>query len=386
MRSARGGTVFAWGILLPLLAACSDKSTSYSGRSVVLLDTARTVVLSDERHPLFGVVGAVFFGDEIVVANGGVHELLFYDRAGHLQRTVGRRGTGPGEFQRLEWIREVGSALFASDNLLQRVSEFTTEGDFVRSTNITPAEGYLFARAVGVFPDGTILVSASKRMSAARDGPLNFRDTVAVLRYGRDGEYLDSVGAFVGSETYAERWGRGGQIYVELPLGGKAAISVHSWHYYVTNDSASAVLMYDTTGTPARVLPPDGMPPVGPLAQGDLDRIRRRVDSRFPRNIDVGGIGDRVPIDPSAPSIGWAGNRQLSMFRVDRGGNVWVLEFGGVRPEAPVWTVLRPDGSVRARVTAEEELNVLDADGEFVLVHRWDRDDAETVELRRVRW
>lgn len=254
------------------------------------------------------------------------------------------------------------------------------------SVNVVPPESYIGARALGVFPDRTLLVGAWKRVSAAQDVPITYRDSVALLRYGADGRYLDSVGTYAYSETYAERWGRGGQLYLELPLGRKAAVAVHGWHFYLLNDSASAVLMVDTAGSVLRTVPKDGVPAPAPLDDGEIARVRELIASRFPAHLGVRGIADRVPIERQAAPIGWAGKRPLSILRVDALGNTWIMEFGGVRSSSPVWTVLLDDGTVRARLTAGAGMDILDADGEWALVRRWDAHDAEHLELRPVSW
>lgn len=382
----RGRSPALRAVLLAGLSACSSSDRPASDGGLIRLDTVGSVTLANAAYPLFGVTGALLFDDGIVVANGQVQQLLFYDLSGRFRRAVGRRGRGPGEFDRLGWLQRVGDHLWVNDDMLQRVSEFNADGDFLRSVNIAPVTGYLGAQAVGVFPDGTLLVKSWSKISAATEAPIRYRDTAQLLRYDREGRYLESVGIYFGPETYAERWGRGGQIYLELPLGKKSVVVVEGAYYYITNDAASGILVHDAAGAIVRKVPSNGLRASGPFSQNELARVRRRVADRFPKNMNVGGIAERVPVEPVPPPLGWAGDRPLSMFRIDRDGNVWALEFGGVRADPPVWTVIGADGSIMGRVTAEEELDVLDSDGPVVLVHRWDRNDTETVEVRRIRW
>jgi translation elongation factor P/translation initiation factor 5A len=93
-----------------------------------------------------------------------------------------------------------------------------------------------------------------------------------------------------------------------------------------------------------------------------------------------------MPTPSTFPPYGWVGRRQLTLLRVGQDGYVWVLEFGGVRSSQPVWTVFSADGTVRSRIMAEEELDVLYSNNEFAVVHHWDDLDVETIELRQISW
>ena len=95
-----------------------------------------------------------------------------------------------------------------------------------------------------------------------------------------------------------------------------------------------------------------------------------------------------MPIPETFPLFGWGSRRPLRTLRVMSSGDIWLLNWGGVRDLEPVWTVLGPDGVTRGRIRAGEELDVLDVDptNDLVLVLRWDQYDVETVEIRRLIW
>jgi hypothetical protein len=260
------------------------------------------------------------------------------------------------------------------------------EGEFLGSVNLHDLKGYLGIRALGVFADRSVLVHGGMRQKAAHSVPITYRDTFALLRYDRIGHFHDSVGTSVWNEKYAERWGRGGQIYLDRPLGRRSAIAVRGWEYYVVENNDATIAVYDTGGAPVRVML-DGSSRLPRLASdAEVSVARERLSTRFPKGVDVGDISTRVPIPDTLPPYGWEGNRQLPVLRVGQDGAVWVLEFGGLDAEGPVWTVLRPDGTVKARVAAEEEVEILCSTDDLALVRRWDSLDAESVSLHRILW
>jgi len=162
------------------------------------------VQLGDD-HPLYNVVGAALVNGGIIVANGD-QTLQYYGIDGKLIRVVGGEGAGPGEFRSLSWLQKIEDHVVVFDRELGRVSEFDGDGAFLRSVNIAPVDGYIGARAAGVFPDRSILVEAAVKQNSTRNAPIVYRDTLALLRYDPNGRLVDSIGTYVWEESYAEPW------------------------------------------------------------------------------------------------------------------------------------------------------------------------------------
>jgi len=379
-RAIAGGSA-----LLTALACFDGELRSGTVSTPIPLDTVPVVTLGGEGSlPLFGVVGATIVDGRIVVANGGSHKLHFYGMSGVLQRIAGGQGEGPGEFQNLRWIQELNGHLFAFDLDLFRLSEFSADGEFVGSVNIVPTEVFASAYPLGIFADGSILVAASATVAATFSRATTRRSTASLLRYDAEGHYLDSIGSWTGTEIYGEPWGSAGHYMTEVPAGRKSALAVDGFDYYVVEDNDHSIQVYDTAGLKVRELRPAfPVAPVAITAQMKAEFRDRRV-AQIPSGvpIDIRDIVDRMPIPDTTPPYGWDGPHQLSMLRVSKGGTVWVLEYGGLVGTGPVWIVFAPDGSVRARITAEEHLDLLYAAGDVVLVRRWDDLDVETIEVR----
>ncbi len=377
--------VLGIGLVLLTLPACANRQRR-AGDEPVPLDTTSLVVLGGtDADPLFGVVGAAIVGDHIVVADGGSHTLRFYTMDGELDAVVGGEGGGPGEFRRMMWLQEVGGYVFVFDPNLTRVSEFSGAGDLIGSVNVVPVGAYGCAWPVGMFPDHSILVLASTRCVGGMGQATAYRDTIPLLRYDPKGELLDSLGAYVQTEIYA---GTFGDLHImwELPLGRTSALVVRGWRYYVIQNDEALVVVHDTTGATVRALHDEIRQPPS-ITPDDVAAVRERLlPPEMPNRNQLREIVEQIPIPSTPPPYGWFGKRWLTMLRVSHDGDVWALEFGGLPGSLPVWTVFGSDGSRRGRVSANEELDILDANDSLVLVHRWNDLDVETVELRRIRW
>ncbi|MEZ4999560.1 MAG: 6-bladed beta-propeller [Bacteroidales bacterium] len=91
---------------------------------------------------------------EIVVTETGSHRIVFLDRNGNLIRTIGNRGTSPGEFNYPThiWIDEEGK-IYIVDALNFRVQVFDYSGNFLMAFGEQgDATGY-FARPKGIATD-----------------------------------------------------------------------------------------------------------------------------------------------------------------------------------------------------------------------------------------
>jgi hypothetical protein len=110
----------------------------------------------DARYQLFQVVDAARLSDgRIVVANGGSHELRFYDERGAYVSATGREGGGPGEFRGMGIKSlQVGAddSVYVFDWSSQRVSIFDARGRLARDFSALSSIGSL--AYVGRFADG----------------------------------------------------------------------------------------------------------------------------------------------------------------------------------------------------------------------------------------
>lgn len=311
--------------------------------------------------------------------------MRYYDLHGQLHRIVGRKGAGPGEFEDLAWIQGANGDVAAYDQDLHRVSFFGPQGDFLRSVRVVAPEDYVLAVANGVLADGSILAHAWPS-GWQPETPVT-RDTLAILLYDSLGSFHDGLGSFLWDERYQEHRSGEGFFRSRLPFGRRSAVAVAGSRYYVMESEGYGIDVFDSTGTAVRELHSTVSPPPIEIAEADLRVVRARMARpEVPPVFRLAERFDRMPLPDVFPPYGWLGRRDVSILRVSHDGEVWALEFGGVRDSSPIWLVFAADGTVRGRVAGSEELDLLDVRGDTVLVRRWDAYDVETVETRRVMW
>jgi hypothetical protein len=122
----------------------------------------------------------------IYVLDRQVNELRIFDATGAHQRTVGRAGNGPGEFERangLQWLP--GDSLLVIDGDGGRYSVFDADGTFAR-TMIRPMTSYGWVYQ-GEFTDGVLYESGLRRTGE------EYEQALIGMRLGAEAELLDTL-------------------------------------------------------------------------------------------------------------------------------------------------------------------------------------------------
>jgi len=96
--------------------------------------------------PIVRVSGLALSRDGMLaLADASESNVKLFDRAGRLLATLGRNGSGPGEFQQPRFPRfGAGGRLFVGDGQLNRITEFDSAGGFLRTIELdgmTPLMG-----------------------------------------------------------------------------------------------------------------------------------------------------------------------------------------------------------------------------------------------------
>jgi len=112
---------------------------------------------ADLRYEFTEIVGAQLSGDStLVVADLSLAEVRYFSLNGEVVGVVGRRGEGPGEFQRIQTLGPaVGDTTWIFDLGLQRITLITAPGDPVRVIDVVPKTR---SRLAGRLQDGSWLV------------------------------------------------------------------------------------------------------------------------------------------------------------------------------------------------------------------------------------
>jgi hypothetical protein len=332
------------------------------------------VVEGDEEYQFFQVTGALELSDgRIVVANAGTGELRFFDASGSFISSSGRKGSGPGEFQDIQWIERLAAdSMIVYDYRLRRISVIDPDGRFVRSLDLH------FIDQIGGFPilvapftDGSLLV-ALEQFFVGETQPGLRRDTTLYVRCDMEGALLDTLGSYPGATSYSIQEGDG-WLGGGVPFGHASQAAVYGAGYYYGSSDSYEIGRYAIDGTLQRlvrlnrssmeVTPED----IETFTQQSLasarDERRRQIRER---------MYARMPWPDVMPAY--------SEFITDAEGNLWVAEYRRPGDEQPRWTVFDPDGTTLGVVETPPLFQILQIGSNFML-GRW-RDELGVEHVR----
>jgi len=221
----------------------------------------------DSDYEFFGIRQISPLGSgNVVVANGGTSELIFYGSDGSFLRRVGQRGEGPSEFGFLTTVyTRTEDTLAVMDPRRRRLVVFDSAGVFVRgepfAADLTtaPPDGICVVPGLlGVLADGARLTRGWGCMQFI--GSDGLRPTLMTLELVR-GENRDMLGRY-SSNTVWERGGvePGRDSYALIPLGAVMSWAVGSDRVYLSQGVRYEVSVYDGSGSLITILREDHTP------------------------------------------------------------------------------------------------------------------------------
>jgi hypothetical protein len=264
------------------------------------------------------VASAVRIRDRLIIADAGAQQLGFYSLDGTQLRTVGREGSGPGEFRHLAWVgRLPGDSVIAWDARLRRLSVYSLDGELARTAELVAVKG-LFPAVHGVFGDGSLLVAAGIA-GAPPSGAAAWRDTAVFVRVASTGELRDTLGRFPGPEQYQVPSGERTRLRTHaLPFGRETFAAVHEDRAFMATGDGYDITAYDQRGR-------------------QVNRLRGRVDRRPVTASDIRAYRTDVLANVGAADAPeWAAALDAAPFpshmpalaglTVSDAGHVWIRE------------------------------------------------------------
>lgn len=317
------------------------------------------------------LAGAVFASEgRAVVADRGNRRILVLDTLGRLERTVGRRGEGPMEFQRISFLRSwPGDSVFVYDSNIPRFTVFSPETGEGRTVDL---EGMLppIAALPGPVANEFWLVEGfhiwpGKYPAGRRRLPLS------VVRWRADGGEIVPVADSVSGPDYY--FGPRGVGYGDPPVPE------------VTSIAAGAGFLFVSEGAPSvRFMDAEGMTRLEVAVEGtDVDlggNVRHRVtDSLYAlAAITRARMEKRLE---SAPLPERTDGFDVIVF--DRDSTLWLGGRGIPGIEHRAWINVDLDGAPLRRLRLPRSLLVMDAEGDRLLLRRRDGLGLHHVEVRQ---
>ena len=336
-----------------------------------LIDSIPTIDLTKTSPSEFtDVVDARRSGNgRFVVADGGSQEIRVYSPAGTIQWKAGRKGDGPGDFNRLanvDFLR--GDSIVAFDYWLGRATIFGPDGRLGRL--IVPYQaGPNIKLLYPIAPSGFVALLDSYELMPGTTGP--FRIPAPVARVSAAGAVRDTITVLPGFETYVFSQGDARPLF-----GRRAHLATRGSEIVVGTANELGYAVYSETGHLAkatRVLAFD--------LRLTSDQIAAERASYLGANPPQ-SYRDLIASLPS-PSTRPA----FSQLLVDPTGSVWLAPFnGGAEPDRTLdWQVFDSTGTWLGPVRFPPRLHVTQIELDAVLGVRRDSLDVEHVVLFRVR-
>ncbi len=361
-----------------------------TSRGVVRIVSSTPAVVigtqNGEPYQLSRVAGAVRLSDaRIVVADGGSNQLRFYDSTGMYVKSVGRSGSGPGEFQRLEVFARLKGDTLLAGGLTRGHSFFAPDGTFLRVARATssgpPGPGPRIF--MGALDDQSLVMSAIPMPNAPSGGAGQWVESVEWFTVDRGGA-VRSLGAL--PYMMFARGERGPQ---PPWFGAVVAFAARGREIYSGFPTEYSIRVQSADGTLKRIIRRRWSPVK--VASSDIDRYVEEWSKRWIK--ETGAEGERrkreLRASPFADVV-----PAFSEFIVDEGGGLWVREphladapaSGALNAMSLVpstWSVFSPEGRWSGDVTMPARFKPTQIGMGYILGIARDSDGVETVVLHR---
>jgi hypothetical protein len=346
------------------------------------IDPRPALVLGDASRDdavLFGggLVGATRLPDgRILVGDRDEYSLKVFDATGRLVKSLGRKGSGPGEIIYLSDLWRCGSDIVAYDiDNGYRVTVFSTALALKRSFQFAAPTGQQTPYASACNATGTFAHFGWEDHKAMK--PRVFRSGVPLWLSG-----IDSTMKPVGTIPGSERWGlvvdgvfRGTR---PLPLGKQPVIATGPDRFYTGAADTYEIVMRDFNG---KLLGTFGKPGV------KLATTKADIDLAI--EIETAGRGDNVRDRIRTTFDGMDLPKTIPAYNamlVDSESDVWVRDYPRGSSGTSTWTVFTRDGKQIAEVQLAINLTVTEIGRDYVLGKYMDPDeDIPQIRMYRLR-
>lgn len=313
----------------------------------------------------FGVVsGATRRPDSsLVVSDGTAPALRFFDAQGRSTKTVGRSGSGPGEFRVISWLgRCGGDSLVTYDLFQRRFSIFDSAGRFVRQFAASGDAG-----AAACAPDGRIAVVGGAGTTQGADRRVRAR--VSLL--APSGEALLTIP----DVPFYEMASAGG-VPLPDPLGPVTTVALTRDRLFVGTGADLAIDVYDRAGAKqARYLLPGTArrPTDAHRAAGVSEFVRFTTDATMRRAMEsqLARVPSRTDLPP------------YSAIFTDVQGLLWVHR-SVPGDSTSRFIVLAPEGRAIAEVELPVFTRVFEIGQDYILGGRESVDGEPQVVMWRL--
>ena len=302
-----------------------------------------------------------------IVADDSSDEIRFFSAAGIYLRTLGRNGSGPGEFQRLDQVLALtGDSVLAYDFWAARVTVFGPDGELARVVTLDRA-----SRPRPLFPlgdDGYVGMSTDYAGYGDRIGLRRWRHPI--VRVNRDGAVADTLTTIPGGESVVFSQGDARALW-----GKKGHLAVFDREIYLGTADSVEFQILGLDGRLKRIVRVPGYDLTLSGSEIQSERDARFPDSLVTTNPMVRDVMDAHPNRSHRPGY--------AQMMLDAYGNVWLQAFQArfETPEPTQWLVFDPVGEWLGSVALPPEFEVFRIGPDWILGKRPDELDVEHIQM-----
>lgn len=300
--------------------------------------------IAGRKVELFEVLDGLFLPDgSLVVANTGAQELIHVGSDGTTARRIGRRGQGPGEFERLTTLLPSADGGFTAWDY-DRFSRYGPDAELVEVARLGYENPVVSLVPLLVFDDGRVTAVLGEQRYFQASGER--RDTVPLLTWDAGGDGPDTVGVWKGLERAFGSHQQGMAYLVPIGFartvfhasgGGRVAIG--------SNDSLD-VMVYDSGLAPLHRIVAPGRN--GEVGIRERSAWQRRRASLVPLEDEgIRRAWNEAPVHATLP--GFEG------LQVGPDGWIWVGEAIVPGESLRRWVIFSPDGIPEAELKVPAE-------------------------------
>jgi hypothetical protein len=328
---------------------------------------------------LFRVTAATRLPDgRIAVANAGTQQVKLFGADGRHLASLGRRGAGPGEVQFPLWVGTDADSILVWDAALERLTVFDPGGAIARSTQF-PAVGGTFPSAIGIFPDGSLLLaSGADPAAAAKQEGTAWRGDTHLVRIAPGGQILDTLATVPSQERYSYRSRDGmGQTVEDLPFGRRTVMAVRDDAVVLGTGEAYTIREVDTAGNQRELVRREWAP--RPVSSADVRDYWAKMVTVGGRSRPDEAVAQRSKIPYPAALPPYDG------LVVDASGALWIKDAQPPKgwDDPDLWRVYSPNGAPLATVELPARVRPQAVGDDWILGTALDDADRETVHLYR---
>lgn len=257
--------VMLCSLAVPCVANVAAGAQRWAVRAEPTVSIPATSVSGDIHFEM--AVGATRLATgEIVVADGSGASLKVFDAGGKPTRSVGRRGSGPGEFQYVSWMSTCGSdSIVVWDFMQRRLTWVDPQGTIARQTG--PVAGILPFTLSCSRGGGPIVVHGWTTFPTDSRGVFRAAAPLALLdRSGAVTRIIDTIPsgelALIGAGV------------VPRPLGRYTLLAASRRLLYLTTSDSAVLKTYSLRGDPV-----GNVRATVPLATPSREQFDRAVES-----------------------------------------------------------------------------------------------------------